>query len=247
MKSTSVSISRSDNHKKNLVIIPGISTLLYPTIWKLLSPSYFSYYAKYFTVNIVTFNNLPQNCDMQFIVDQYNKRLEQLAPYAVIAIEEGAFIAQHVAIQNPQLFKKLVLVSTTAKLCKKTKEIFDHWILCAQQDRWQSLHKSMSMLFSNKKSPIKYTFFKTPPNPQKLILLLQVFKDHDSRSLLKNINSETLVIGGDQNSLISQIEYLELMKLIPRAEILNVDDGCHHVYHQKKHTLENNILHFILR
>lgn len=244
MENTRASIWRSGN-KKNLVIIPGISTLLYPTMWRLLSPSYFSYYAKYFTVNVVTFSHLPQKGTLQLIVEEYHKRLLQLQPYAVLAIEEGAFIAQHIAAR--QDLKKLVLVATSTKSNAKSREVFEHWTRYVQQDRWSSLHKSMSHYFTNKHSFMKYLFFKKPQNPHQLTLLVEALKQHNSENLLAKINSDTLIIGGDRDALISPDQYQKMLNSIPKSQLICVRGGCHHVYHQKKSLLEPNILHFLLR
>ncbi|BBM82871.1 alpha/beta fold hydrolase [Candidatus Uabimicrobium amorphum] len=244
MENTRASIWRSGN-KKNLVIIPGISTLLYPTIWKLLSPSYFSYYAKYFTVNVITFNHLPEKGTFLSVVEEYHKRLMQLQPYAVLAMEEGAFIAQHLATR--QALKKLVLVSTSTKSNAKSQEVYEHWVRYVQQDRWQSLHKSMSHYFTNKHSFMKYLFFKKPQNPHQLTLLVEALKRRNSENFLPKINSETLIIGGDKDALISPDQYQKLLRLIPKSQLICVRGGCHHLYHQKKSTLEPNILHFLLR
>ena len=57
----------------------------------------------------------------------------------VMGISQGGMIAQHLAINHPELVKKLVLAVTLAKQNKIIQDVASNWISMAEHGDYKSL------------------------------------------------------------------------------------------------------------
>lgn len=133
----------------------------------------------------------------------------------LFGFSNGASVALQVAIQHPQLVRKLVFASSMTK-----RE-------GAHPEFWEFMKKAD---FSNMPQPLKDAFLRVNPDERKLRTMhdkdaarMQSFKDVPD-DLVRSVRAPTLIVLGDQD-LVKPEHAVELTRLIPGARLLILPGG----------------------
>jgi len=133
----------------------------------------------------------------------------------IFGFSNGASVALQVAIQHPQLVRKMVFASSITKRAG------------AQPQLWEFMKQAD---FSNMPQPLKDAFLRVNPNVQQLKTMhdkdaarMQSFEDVPDDSV-RSVSAPTLIVLGDQD--IVKLEHaLELTRLIAGARLLILPGG----------------------
>ncbi|PJZ69290.1 alpha/beta hydrolase [Leptospira perolatii] len=133
----------------------------------------------------------------------------------IFGFSNGASVALHIAIRNPEFVRKLVFASSFTK-----REGADPTI-------WNSMKKAT---FESMPQALKDAFLKVNPDPQKLrtmydkdVARMRTFKDLNDREV-KSVGIPTLILLGDKD--IPRLEHaVEMVRMIPKARLLILPGG----------------------
>lgn len=174
----------------------------------------------------------------------------------VFGISMGGMVAQELAIGHPERVGALILGCTTpggeraAGLDRLHQDIsaFREWSETGDADlEWfseflkrlwteEALAKSESHLQDFVLSLIRF-----PPTPHGLRHQADAVSEHDSYDRLHQIRHRTLVITGDEDTLIDPQNSFILSERIPAAE-LRVFEGLRHAFHLEQPDLVNSVI-----
>lgn len=126
----------------------------------------------------------------------------------VVGVSQGGMIAQYLAVEHPELVKRLVLGVTAAKTNPLMISAVDDWLAMAENDDLQGvLTKSYDKMYTEKQMklyrrliPLMMEFFK--------FMSIERFADHaraiyslDSFDILDRIKCPTLVLGAELDKI----------------------------------------------
>lgn len=179
-----------------------------------MSISMFKHLAEDFTVYYVSRKpGLPAGYSTQDMSDDYASMIkdELGGPVDIIGLSSGGPIAQHFAVDHPDLVHHLVLAETGYALSKEGKEWTKHLGDLARQGKWRAaaafivttvyprgvkkhLFKWLMWLFGK-------SVFGAPTDPSDGLVEVEAEVNHDFKERLGEIKVPTLVIGGEEDHL----------------------------------------------
>ena len=157
----------------------------------------------------------------------------QLESVYIIGVSMGSYIAQGVAVEEPERVKKLVLVATKSNGTQSsTAELF-----ARHKDEFSGLgpidkmNKASRYIFHNQRAVGKW-LKKTAENSRQLTIKEQeiatlALKGFDFRDQLGKISAETLVISGRHDGLNPPEKGRETAVLIPEATFMEFKRSGH--------------------
>lgn len=162
-------------------------------------------------------------------------KLHKYNEVVLIGHSLGGLIAQNIAIQNPRLVKKLILISTAASFCNSFKDRVElFWVHIIFKLVYQNFLKNIIKQINSTKNENK-EFIKLYNNALKLpkSVVLSTFKYMTSKiNLEKNLSKmiqPTLIIYGNEDHVISKSMINNLSELIPRSETYIIENSPHRV------------------
>jgi len=167
--------------------------------------------AKDFTVYYVSRKpDLPKGYSMRDMSEDYATMIrdELAGPVDVMGISTGGPIAQHFAVDHPDLVHRLVLAMTGYRLTERGVELQQRLGNLAQQGKWRAAAATLATgMTSGVIRPIfKACFwlfgkriFGAPSNPSDGLVELEAEDKHDFKERLAEIKVPTLVIGGEED------------------------------------------------
>lgn len=245
--------------KETLVILPGLQDGIAPVHGKLQAIAFAMNYkqlAKHFNVYVFSRQNtLTEGYTTRDMAKDQAEAMNALgiSKANVIGVSQGGMISQYLAIDYPDLVKKLVLVVTLSKQNNLFQTVIHDWIEMAKQENYQNLiidttEKSYSEK-KLKKMKFIYPFIKHIGKPENFNrFLIQAFscKTHNSYPELSKIVCPTFVIGGNTDNVVGANTALELSEKITDCELLIYDNLGHALYEEAK-DFNHNVLTFLLK
>jgi 3-oxoadipate enol-lactonase len=177
----------------------------------------------------------------------------EIAQPHVLGFSMGGFIAQVLAFRYPERVKRLVLVSTAAKLPAVTQQILQSWLRMLQEKvRPETRMRSQfPWLFTNR-------FFENSQQVDELIRLSLQYPypptvtgfagqvaaciAHDMQHQLHQITAPTLVLAGAEERLIPLEQSHTLAKGLPNAELKIVEEAGHNFFWERPELLNAAVL-----
>jgi pimeloyl-ACP methyl ester carboxylesterase len=142
-------------------------------------------------------------------------------------ISAGGPIGQCVARWRPDLVRGLILASTTHRLDARLRSVLKTWRDLARDRHWADLYWSMVELNHRPATaahyrPLRPLLRLVPPprSPQRFLNLLDSLARLDNRAMLPDITCPTLIVGGEQDRIISAGLQREMAGLIPDSRLV---------------------------
>lgn len=240
---------------QTLVIFPGISDSFFSVT---LKPHYLvwyhRHYAPYYTVYLISRKRgLPLGYTTRAMAQDYAAAIGEIgAPVSVLGLSMGSMVAQHLAVDFPELVHSLILSLGCSRAVPSSLETARRWIELARAEKWRQLYEdTVDMTFSGFHRIFWRSFapvlLQRPEVPTDFIVSLEACMRHDARGRLPAITAPTLVLGGKRDRLVPETFYHELAELIPNASLrlLDGDGAGHGVYEERKKEFESAVIEFL--
>ncbi len=162
----------------------------------------------------------------------------------------GGFIAQNVAAKHPELVNKLILAGTSPKGGKSITDILQH---LGQAQQEEPTNPRLSLFFpkteSGRAAGLAYTErlkkrkteMRVPhlnkeaiSNQAQAIIRFGTEKD-ESFSVIKSIQAATLIVNGDNDTMVATSNSLDFVQHIPHSKLViwsNAGHGALYQYHE---------------
>lgn len=230
---------------KTLIMIPGVGDGL-TTVKGLAVPTAFLYrkLSKDYRVYVFSRKNHLEEAysTKDMAVDQAKAmRVLGISKAMVIGVSQGGMIAQHLAIEYPDLVEKLVLVVTLARQNPAVQQALGKWTVLAEQGKHKALMIDTAEKSYSEKHLKTYRLMYPllgvvgkPKSYERFLIQLQSCLQHDTYDALEKIRCPTLVIGGDCDKIVGAGASTELADRIPNSELFVYEGLGHGLYEEAK-------------
>ncbi|MFX0003025.1 MAG: alpha/beta fold hydrolase [Candidatus Hodarchaeota archaeon] len=198
-------------------------------------------------------DKLKTDYSIEFFTKYILKFLKLLGYNEIIPIGHslGGLIAQNITIKNPNLVKKLILISTSVGFCPSTKDkLAFFWLNLFFKLFYRNILKNiikriLSVETENRKFRKLYTDVLKLPK----VSVLSTFKNMNSKLNLKKelstISQPTLILYGTEDKIISKSMVGEIKDLIPNSELKIIENGSHRMMYDNYAKVNQFIEEFI--
>ena len=135
----------------------------------------------------------------------------------VFGTSQGGMIAQYLAIDRPDLVRKLVLAVTLSRNNDTVKQVVGDWIEMAERGDMKRFvldmaEKMYSETYVKKYRPLMplLTILQKPKDVKRFVILAKSCLTCDTYDILDKIKCPTLVIGGKQDKVVSGVASEEI-------------------------------------
>ena len=159
----------------------------------------------------------------------------------VIGISQGGMIAQHLAIDHPQLVKKLVLTVTLAKQNDTIQKVVHRWIEMAERGKYKELmldtaEKSYTENHFNRQRWLLKIMSRVgkPKDFSRFLIQASSCIHHSAYDELGGVMCPTLVVGGSDDRVVGNHSSSEIADKIRGSKLLIYQDFGHALYEEAK-------------
>lgn len=171
----------------------------------------------------------------------------------IVGVSQGGMISQYLAIDYPELVRKLVLVVTTAKANETLLTVVNSWIEMAKADNYKDImldttRKSYSEVYLEKHKNILPLLGKVgkPKDFTRFMIQADACKKHDASAELHKISCPTFIVGGDSDQIVGPNSSSELAEMIEGCELF-VYEGLGHATYEEAEDFFERVLEFLER
>ena len=213
----------------------------------------FKHLARHFNLYVIGRKpGLPQGYSLRDMADDYAVMIkEELgAPVDIMGLSTGGTIAQHFAVNYPELVRRLVLALTGYRLTERGAELQRRMGELARQRKWRAAYAAM-MTAIYPRGFKKYLFkclvwlvggMGAPEDPSDGLVEVEAEDKHDFSQKLADIKVPTLVIGGDEDYFYP---IAETAKGIANARLVLYEGYGHNVIFSKSRQFSEDIRAFL--
>jgi pimeloyl-ACP methyl ester carboxylesterase len=245
--------------EKALVILPGLGDGISPVHGKLQAIAFalgYKQFSKTFRVYLFSRKNcLNEGYSTRDMAKDQAEAMKTLgiSKASVMGVSQGGMIAQYLAIDYPNLVNKLVLAVTLSKQNELIQEVVTGWIEMAKQKDYQSLiidtaEKSYSEKYL-KRYRLIYPLLGCLGKPKdfnRFLIQAESCIVHNSYPELDKIVCPTLVLGGENDRIVSSNSSLELTEKIKGSELF-LYKGLGHATYEEATDFNSRVLNFLMR
>ena len=209
--------------KKTLVMIQGLNTQGIKGAGLALAYMY-RIFAKEYTVYFFDRkNNVKKGVTVRELAKDLASGMDALGltNADVIGVSQGGMIGQYLAIDRPDLVRKLVLVVTLSKNNDTVKEVVGNWIAWTRANDIKSLVLDMAKKMYSDKYLKNYepflpllTLVQKPNDKQRFCILAKSCLTCDIYEQLDKINCPVFVIGAKQDKIVTGEASIEIAEKI---------------------------------
>ena len=199
------------NGDETLVILPGLSVQSVMGSADAVVKAY-QQLADHYTICLFDRRKeLPAEYSLQDMADDTAQAIAAagLDEVNLFGVSQGGMIAMGIAIEHPELVKKLVLGSTSSDITKETYQLIDKWIQMAKEGRAEDLYLSFGEMlypedvFNQSKDLLKAAAKTvTKEDLDRFIILAQSLRDFDITDELDQIACPVLLIGSKDDRVL---------------------------------------------
>ena len=156
-----------------------------------------------------------------------------IADADVFGVSQGGMTAQYLAIDRPDLVRKLVLAVTLSRNNETVQSAIHHWITLTEEGRFKALAYDMAARMYSDAYLKRYKLFmpllavwNKPKDAKRFVRLAEACLTCDTFNELDRIQCPVLVIGGKQDKIVGGDASVELAQQL----------GCQmHMYEELGH------------
>lgn len=249
-----VSFGKGDNV---LIMLPGLGDGL-KTVKGMAYPLAMTYksYARDYTVYVFSRkNNIPESYSTRDMAADQAKAMKHLgiANANVLGVSQGGMIAQYLAIDHPELVKKLVLAVTLAKQNEVIQECVSNWISMAEHGDYKSLMVDTAEKSYSEKYLKRYRYLipllghiGKPKDFKRFLIQADSCLHHNAYAELDKILCPTLIIGGACDKIVGNTASLELADGIKNSKCF-IYNGLGHAAYEEAADFDQRILRFLMQ
>ncbi len=159
----------------------------------------------------------------------------------VVGVSQGGMIAQWLAIDYPELVSKLVLTVTAPAANVTVREVVGGWIGLAKQNDYAAImldtaYKSYSDAYIRKNKLFLPLLGKVgkPADFTRFLRMADACLTHDAVAELSRITCPTLVIGGEQDKIVTPQGSYTLHEAIAGSQLYMYPEYGHAAYEEGK-------------
>jgi len=243
--------------RRVLIMIPGVGDGL-KTVKGMAKPFSLMYreFAKEYTVYVFSRkNSLEEGYSTKDMAKDvvFGMKTLGIDKASIIGVSQGGMIAQHMAIDYPEVIEKLVLVVTLGRQNEIIKSAVEGWIEKAKENNYKDIMIDFSERSYSEKSIKKYrrlypimTIIGKPKDFTRFIIQATSCITHDTYDELNKIKAETLIIGGDKDRVVGGHTSKELADKIPNCEV-KIYEGLGHSAYEEAKDFKDVVLEFLKR
>lgn len=171
----------------------------------------------------------------------------------VLGVSQGGMIAQYLAIDRPESVEKLVLAVTLSRPNDTVRNVIARWMQFAEQGNYKALmidtaEKSYSETYLKKYRRLYPLLGKIgkPKDFDRFIVQASSCVRHHAYEELAHIICPTLVIGGENDKIVSGAASIELSDRIPDSELYLYKELGHAAY-EEAGDFNNRVMDFLLK
>ncbi len=223
---TIIDYVRFGKGKKPMLIIPGLNTRDVKGagfgLWYM-----YRMFAKDYTVYCIDRRrDVPEGITTRQIAEDYAAAMKALhiENAYVFGVSHGGMIAQYLAIEHPELVKKLVLAVTASRVNDTIRSCISRWVDMTQRKDYKALNiDTMQTMYSaeyNRRNKLLIAIMAAalkPANPLKFIRLAKSILTADTYERLNEIHCPVLVLGGKLDQVTTAVGSEEIAAKL----------GCH--------------------
>ncbi len=198
--------------KKPLVIIPGLSLRDVKGAGAGLALMY-RIFAKDFRVYVIDKkSDISEGCTVSDLAKDTADAMRSLeiTDACILGVSLGGMIAQEIAIECPELVKKLVLGVTSSRVNETVTAAVSKWIALAEMGDFGGIVKDMTTVMYSDRYVKRYGWlfpilarFAKPKNEERFIRLAKACLTCDTYDRLEKITCPTLVLGGADDKIVT--------------------------------------------
>jgi pimeloyl-ACP methyl ester carboxylesterase len=258
--------SRFGSGPETVVVIPGIDDAvqnLHALPW---------FWAWYFrplaatgrsVVMISRVRGLPTSLKLADLAESYADVIEHhIGPAHILGISMGGMIAQHIALNRPQLVRRLILVVTAHRLADAGHTHGQELMSLASAGRWLDFTRLSNTLCFSGALRLLVAFALRLVSPLALLLERRARRRsraraaldfccsanacaaHDTEQVLRQIKARTLIWGANGDRLFPCALQERMALLLPEARLVTVD-GAHAAFLQKRSRFHGSVVDFL--
>ncbi len=240
---------------KNLIMIPGLSEA-FATIKGSAFALAMMYrrFAKDYKVYVFgRKSKMEQGYAIKDMARDQAEAMKQLgiSKASIVGISQGGMIAQHMAIDYPELVDKLVLAVTVSRQNQTLQDVGKAWIAMAESKDYMRIIIDTAEKSYTEKYIKKYRWLfpvlgrvNKPKDFNRFIIQANACINHDVYNQLKEIKCATLIIGGDSDHVVGQNSSEEMAEQIKGSKLV-IYKGLGHATYEEAKDFNRQVLSFL--
>jgi pimeloyl-ACP methyl ester carboxylesterase len=170
----------------------------------------------------------------------------------LLGFSTGGLIAQHLALDHPDLVERVALVVTGTRLSPIGRDICTDWLASAAAGRWRELHGSLAAVAVDGRAAqwlaraLLSRTGRTPTEQEAADFVTTVSADlaHDTRDALRGLRVPALVLGGARDPFFPGPVLQETAAAIPTSVLRVFPDRGHGVPKHCARRMQEQIVGF---
>ncbi|MBR2802502.1 MAG: alpha/beta hydrolase [Erysipelotrichaceae bacterium] len=199
--------------------------------------------------------DLPEGCTVREMAEDIALGMKALGlkDACVLGVSQGGMIAQYLAIDHPELVRKLVLGVTLSRRNDTLARHIERWCALAEAGDKEGilldyLQENYSAAYQERYRillPLLAGFTKTMPL-SRFLICAQACLSCESYELLEKISCPVLVLGGKEDKIVTPEASAEIAGKL-NCEVYLYENGGHAVYEEEAKDFNRRVRDFFAR
>lgn len=169
----------------------------------------------------------------------------------IMGVSQGGMIAQYIAIDHPELIRRLILAVTTSGQSEIAQAVINAWIRMAMDGDYKRLIIDTTERSYSERTLKKYRRFYPlltkigkPKDFERFLIQADSCLQHNAYPELGRITCPTLVIGGDSDKILGADAAGKLAEAID-GSVLHIYEGLGHAAYEEAKDFNSRVLDFL--
>ena len=243
--------------ERAFILLPGLSDGLLTVRGKalMLARPFRKFFGQFTVYMFSRKDEMPEGYSIRDMASDQARALEALGirEADVMGVSQGGMVAQYLAIDHPEVVRKLVLAVTAPGANDMIRKGVTNWMGFARKGDHKSLmidtaEKGYSEAYLKKYRKIYPVIgaIGKPKNYDRFMINAEAILGFDARADLDKITCPTLIIGGEEDRTVGIEGSYELKEGIPGSELF-VYPGLGHAAYEEAADFNDRVYEFLCR